>query len=217
MYGEFWPSIRISLLTTKKSCAVLNSFTDTEAMRSKLEEVGAYDMIEDAADTLEEAISEVQDVKEKDDGIQKDEGIQSHVNFNREESNLKGDGTSFLNDTEGLQPNFRHDAISFEAKDGSKNGLKSKPESDFKSDNYTDLDIFVPAKNVYSERDTLQMDDAETSRFTPADVRVNFTKNTKWTIPEDLQVMVYPQGDISEFPDPKGSLLSKYPYVDLNP
>lgn len=74
----------------------------------------------------------------------------------------------------------------------------------------TDLDVFIPAENVYSERDTLRMEEVSKSTFTPGDVKVNFIRRSKWTLPEQLQVMVYPEGDIRRFPDPKGSPLCKH-------
>ena len=74
----------------------------------------------------------------------------------------------------------------------------------------TSLDIFVPTEHVYSNRDVLQMDEVSKSVYTPADTKVIFTKRSKWLLSKQLQVMVCPPGNISRFPDPKGSLLSKY-------
>lgn len=45
VYGRTWPSARLGLLSPKKQCAVLNSFTDTDKMHEKLiNEEGAIDM-----------------------------------------------------------------------------------------------------------------------------------------------------------------------------
>ena len=49
MFGDLWPTIRISLLTTKKMCAVLNSYTSTEHVNSEMRGLGAYNILNDAA------------------------------------------------------------------------------------------------------------------------------------------------------------------------
>ena len=73
----------------------------------------------------------------------------------------------------------------------------------------TNLDIFLPPVHVYSERDALKIEEASKSVFTPADTKVTFVKKMNWSFPEDLEVMVCSKGNISRFPDPKGTLLSK--------
>ena len=73
----------------------------------------------------------------------------------------------------------------------------------------TNLDIFLPPVHVYSERDALKIEEASKSVFTPADTKVTFVKKLNWSFPEDLEVMVCSKGNISRFPDPKGTLLSK--------
>lgn len=45
VYGRDWPSVRLGLLSPKKYCAVLNSFTDTdELIKTLTEEQGAIDL-----------------------------------------------------------------------------------------------------------------------------------------------------------------------------
>ena len=55
MYGGLWPSIRISLLTTKKTCAVMNNYTTTEGVCSELRTFGAYNMVNAAEELTREA------------------------------------------------------------------------------------------------------------------------------------------------------------------
>lgn len=45
VYGRAWPSIRLGLLSTKKQCAIMNSFMDTSSLRERLvDEEGAVDL-----------------------------------------------------------------------------------------------------------------------------------------------------------------------------
>lgn len=44
IYGRSWPSVRLALLSPKKQCAIINSFTDSDETEQKMMEMGAIDM-----------------------------------------------------------------------------------------------------------------------------------------------------------------------------
>ena len=48
VYGDKWPSLRISLLSRQKYCALVNNFSDFEQTAKKLAEAGGINMIETA-------------------------------------------------------------------------------------------------------------------------------------------------------------------------
>ena len=202
MYGDLWPSIRISLLTTKKTAAVLNNYTSHhEDMRTKL--TGTYDMVEDAASRLEDDIlseGKVTHTNIESSGTESGQPSGGELTGNAERHRLLSGSDDTGKTHEDLNRELTDVASEF----------TSESDDTLTNEAYrTDLNVFVPAKNVYSERDTLKIEEMSQSMYTPGDVRVNFTRKSAWTLPEDLQVMVYPQGDVTTFPDPKGSLLSK--------
>ena len=170
-------------------------------MQTKL--TGTYDMVEEAASRLE-------------DDILKSEGKVTHTNIASSETEsgqpsgeLTGIAERHILSSSIDDTGKTHEDLNRELTDVASE-FTSESDDTLTNEAYrTDLNVFVPAKNVYSERDTLKIEEMSQSMYTPGDVRVNFTRKSAWTLPEDLQVMVYPQGDVTTFPDPKGSLLSK--------
>ena len=194
VYGNLWPSVRISLLTTKKTAAVLNNYASfNEDLQSKLS--GTYDIVEEAACILEERLSEGK--------VTQNESIQAETG--KLSSKFIGNAERHSLDEKGEI----HEDLNVELTNFASECKSECDENLMDEASRTDLNVFVPAKNVYSERDMLQMEEMSQSMYTPGDVKVNFARKSDWTLPEDLQVMVYPKGDINTFPDPKGSLLSK--------
>lgn len=51
LYGKFWPSIRISLLSQQKYGALVNNFSLNENIVSRLKRLSAFDIIQQAKDT----------------------------------------------------------------------------------------------------------------------------------------------------------------------
>ena len=199
MYGDLWPSIRISLLTTKKPAAVVNNFTThPEDMLTKLTET--YDIVEEAASLLDldkKVLQKTEKDVHKESSMSESRQKSGKLTGNAEKLGLSSELYNINEDTDAKIANT--------ASESESESLGNVTNEAYR----TDLHMFVPAKNVYSERDQLLMEETVQSTYTPGDVRVNFTTKSVWTLPENLKVMVYPKGDVTVFPDPKGSLLSK--------
>ncbi|KAJ8315741.1 hypothetical protein KUTeg_007891 [Tegillarca granosa] len=49
VYGDLWPLLRISLLSPKKYCAVVNNFASNDKVVKNLSDLGAFDIIKNAS------------------------------------------------------------------------------------------------------------------------------------------------------------------------
>lgn len=97
---------------------------------------------------------------------------------------------------------------------------EDEASSDNLEDHYKDmdrknLDIFIPAKRIYSEFEENKMTDVKQSVFTPRDVKVDIVKAKKLNLSMDLSALAFPAGNVDMFPEPKvdrpnGHLCNEY-------
>lgn len=77
------------------------------------------------------------------------------------------------------------------------------PEDYYKDMDRKNLEIFVPAKRIYSEFEENKMRDVKQSVFTPRDVKVDIVKAKKLDVSMDLHALAFPAGNVDMFPEPK--------------
>lgn len=190
VFKERWPSIRISLLTTSKYCALLNNFnSENEKVEKYLTDLGTYNAMEKAklarAKYLEK---ENQQIVTEQSSLP----IESLIDFPKRPSHSEVDENDDVNDDdedvkEEIQPVV------------GKN---------------TSLYDFIPTKRVYTDKELLQQHIARVATFDDSllEVPVKVIQEQVPELPEDLKFFVYPKGDISKFPNPKmkhGNLLGQ--------
>ncbi|XP_053396868.1 5-methylcytosine rRNA methyltransferase NSUN4-like [Mercenaria mercenaria] len=205
VYKNKWPSIRIALLTSKKTCAVMNNFAENIKFLDEFKSNGAYDIIEKAEISQREKAN-VQNHDWKNDFSEANEEIVTELEMDHRTS-------KFLNNNV-VELNTPHDSDKIldkepaEVKEKFNELSKTVNIDDDDDDDRKDLDRtnlynFVPAETVYSETHMLRIEEAKRSVFTPMDVKVDIVKPRKIVLPFDLKVIGYPSGDVTEFPDVK--------------
>ncbi|KAL5010298.1 hypothetical protein ScPMuIL_012603 [Solemya velum] len=212
VFGQKWPSIRIALLTSQKYCALVNNFAESETVL-KLQQLGAVNMADLARKRAGNISKSSKKTKLKEKGSSlKDEmsGAQTDQ-FNEH---------SLENQNWHKNDNLANDGGSREHAENENKGKlddehfatnRKETERDLLSGD-SDLFTFVPAETVYSEPELLQQEEIKQSTFTPNDVPIDVIPD-KIVVPTNLQVFVYPKGEIKDFPTPqsdKAGLLGYY-------
>lgn len=190
VFKERWPSIRISLLTTSKYCALLNNYnSENEKVEKYLTDLGTYNVMEKAklarAKYLEK---ENQQIVTEQSSLP----LESLIDFPKRLPHSEVDENDDVNDDdedvkEEIQPVV------------GKN---------------TSLYDFIPTKRVYTDKELLQQHIARVATFDDSllEVPVKVIQEQVPELPEDLKFFVFPKGDISKFPNPKmkhGNLLGQ--------
>lgn len=190
VFKERWPSIRISLLTTSKYCALLNNYnSENEKVEKYLTDLGTYNAME------KPKLARAKYLEKENQQIVTEQSslpIESLIDFPKRPSHSEVDENDDVNDDdedvkEEIQPVV------------GKN---------------TSLYDFIPTKRVYTDKELLQQHIARVATFDDSllEVPVKVIQEQVPDLPEDLKFFVYPKGDISKFPNPKmkhGNLLGQ--------
>lgn len=192
VFKERWPSIRISLLTTSKYCALLNNYnSENEKVEKYLTDLGTYNAMEKAILARAKYLE-----KENQQTVieQSSLPLESLIDFPKRPSHTEVDENDDLDDD-----HFDDDEE-----------VKEKIQPVVGKN--TSLHDFIPTKRVYTDKELLQQHIARTATFDDSllEVPVKVIQEQVPEIPEDLKFFVYPKGDISNFPNPKmkhGNLL----------
>lgn len=175
LFGKEWPSVRIALLTGKKSCAIMNEFASANKY-DEFSDLGATDIIAQAL-------------------IKQSETVQHSSSSSNYQMERK-----FMNvNTADVSDSLSDDVEDFiEIDQGNEANVLTEEER--RNIDRTNLYSFVPTKRVYSEREQLRTEEAKRSVYTPMDVPVDIIKPRKISIPMNLTVMAFPPGNITPFP-----------------
>jgi hypothetical protein len=181
VYKDHWPSIRISLLTTSKYCALLNNYhSERDKVRNFLTGLGTYDAMTDA--------------------------VMSRTNFLQKEKQQEIVEDSSLPLEKFLDFPVRP-LMKGVAEDGEKEYGNSEEHENIEPvvGKNTSLYDFIPTKRIYSEKELLQQEIVRTSTFDDSlyDVPVKVIQEPIPTLPEQLKFFVYEKGNVSHFPTPK--------------
>lgn len=190
VFKERWPSIRISLLTTSKYCALLNNYnSENEKVEKYLTDLGTYNAMEKSKLARAKYLE-----KENQQTVTEQSSLplESLIDFPKRLPHSEVDENDDVNDDdedvkEEIQPVM------------GKN---------------TSLYDFIPTKRVYTDKELLQQHIARVATFDDSllEVPVKVIQEQVPELPEDLKFFVYPKGDISRFPNPKmkhGNLLGQ--------
>lgn len=192
VYGRLWPSIRISLLTTQKYCALVNNFGNSDRAEDRLSQLGAVNILTLAS----EALKNTEDTKVELDNITDiEEG--KHSNFTRDgRSGVEKPSSNDLKDEPDFSDNREEEALL----------------TLLQYEKNTSLHNFVPTKTVYTQRQLNEMEEQKMSTYQPASVPINIIHEAPVAIPADLKVYAYERGNTSDFPSPKGDKQRKLDY-----
>ncbi|XP_033739904.1 5-methylcytosine rRNA methyltransferase NSUN4-like [Pecten maximus] len=185
VYGEVWPSIRISLLTTQKYCALINNFRDVEGVVDRLTQLGARDILRDVSDALKN---------------QPGDKVDNNFNFTRE---VKKNPSNEVEEKDD-------DAEDEDSEDKLTEGEELMTLLRYEKN--TSLDNFIPVKRVYTEKELNEQEDIERSTYQPTGIPVNVIHEGPVQIPKDLRVYAYEKGDTGEFPSPNSNMDGKLEY-----
>ncbi|OWF45893.1 5-methylcytosine rRNA methyltransferase NSUN4-like [Mizuhopecten yessoensis] len=184
VYKDTWPSIRISLLTTNKYCALINNYGDVERARDTLSQLGACDILEEASEALQSTQSP---------DAEAGEGF----NFARETTKKSTNETDDAAENDEVEEPPTEDEELLTLLRYEKN---------------TSLDNFVPVKRVYTEKELIEQEDLEKSTYQSTGVPINIIHESPVQIPKDLGVYAFNKGDTGEFPAPNSNNAGKLDY-----
>ena len=194
VFKNLWPSIRISLLTTSKYCALLNNYnSESDKVENYLKDFGAYNAMEEAASARKKYLEK--------------ENKQILI----ENSSLPLD--SFLDFPKRPQKKEdKNDEYNNESFDETEEKAVDKIEPVVGKN--TSLHDFIPTKRVFTEKELLQQQIVSTSTFSDStvDVPIKVIQEQVPELPNSMKFFVYPKGDVSYFPNPKmkhGDLLGQ--------
>lgn len=190
VFKERWPSIRISLLTTSKYCALLNNYnSENEKVEKYLTDLGTYNAMEKAKLARTKYLE-----KENQQTVTEQSSLplESLIDFPKRPSHSEVDENDDVNDDDEDEKEEIQPVVG-------KN---------------TSLYDFIPTKRVYTDKELLQQHIARVATFDDSllEVPVKVIQEQVPELPEDLKFFVYPKGDISKFPNPKmkhGNLLGQ--------
>ena len=171
-----WPSIRISLLSQQKYCALLNNYDSILARESELilQNLGAKNFTALSNEMTDELNRRL--ITE-----------QSHTNDN-EKISLKNQEFRSV-DSDNVDP-LADKSVMFS---------DSTIPIDEKN---TSLYDFVPTEKVYTDKELLKLEVIKQSTFEAHDIPINFITENIPKIPETLKVFCFDRGNIDTFPAP---------------
>lgn len=203
-FNQQWPSIRVSLLSLPKHAAIINNASDTEISAQTLAEVGASDIIQDAATLVHKA------------------------SLNGASDNEIGRWTSQEDPgkasvgVDGVEHGGLNMAEACEEAEGNKPGGKGPPDGENDLENVltpadaaqhsSDLQHFMPTQQVFSEKETLRQEEYSQNMFQERPVSVLVLPGQYPRLPPFFRVMAFPRCNVSDFPTPRADeahLLSK--------
>lgn len=203
VYGKLWPSIRISLLSPQKYCALVNNFhASPDAVTEELQSRGAYNFLT-GANPLKHVYRQTPNGDETKETL-----------LQRNESNRLMDSTN-TRDVDSADPEI--EAAKERASDSPENmednnigRLPEEPMTRLNQDLYSS---FVPAQKVYSDKQLLKDQEVSQNIYEPLNIEVPVIEDSMIRIPKHLKVFIHRLGDVSDFPAPKkdkSGLLGKY-------
>ncbi|XP_052088370.1 5-methylcytosine rRNA methyltransferase NSUN4-like isoform X2 [Mytilus californianus] len=175
-YKELWPSIRISLLSQQKYCALVNHCDEGTTFKAEsiLSDLGAEDFIQKAVDISTDLKTEhSQSIETGSLSTKKDKLIDSDDS-----------------DKDNTQPSHRSDSIVFSS---------NNEPLDEKN---TSLYDFMPTNKVYTQREFLYQELARQNTFEDTDFPVNVITEDIPGIPDTLKAYCHKRGNIDLFPEP---------------
>lgn len=171
--GDLWPSVRIALLTQKKTCAIINNFCEQNSYYTDFLDKGAYDIIEIARTRQQQFLG-------------RKRLIEDRKNDTFDEPSDSVDNQLFDNSVLSSDHESEHIA-----------------QEIFKDADRTNLDLFIPAKRIITESDEDKIQELRQSIYTPRDVKVDVVKARRLNLAMDLCAVGFPAGNVNMFPDPK--------------
>ncbi|WAR07102.1 NSUN4-like protein, partial [Mya arenaria] len=177
VYGERWPSIRISLLTAKKSCVIINNFVTENEYGDTFSDLGAVDILELARKRQTAYANKMNKTNIKQSSLD-----QADVLRNVSSDQYASQEDNYSNVSEEQNPVY--DSII--------------SETDRKN-----LDLFMPAQVVYSDHMEQRIEEVRQSIYTPQDVKVDIVQPAPVSLSVDLTALAFPPGDVNMFPEPK--------------
>ncbi|XP_069140392.1 5-methylcytosine rRNA methyltransferase NSUN4-like [Argopecten irradians] len=186
VFGDVWPSIRISLLTTQKYCALVNNFVNTEDAIDRLTDLGTHNILEHVSEVL----------------------------HGTHQSGVNTDNTfDFKRDTKKCSSDDSEETDVYEDEDSEKEITEEEELLTLlRYEKNTSLENFVPVKKVYTERELYEQEDVQKSTYQPSGIPVNIIHEAPVQIPKDLGVYAYEKGNTGDFPPPRSNANGKLEY-----
>ncbi|XP_050393189.1 5-methylcytosine rRNA methyltransferase NSUN4 [Patella vulgata] len=175
VYKNLWPSIRVSLLSGQKYGALVNNFSNCDSCNI-LSKLGAHDIIEKAKHV------HVEEVKHQSEKPVKYEELISSID---QKQNLDLSDDLYLKESDDSESSDDEEFVNPDlAKD-------------------SDLHEFVPVERVYTEKESLLIEESYKGVFIDNDINVDVVKDEEITLPDHLKVFTFKPGNVSDFPPPK--------------
>ena len=243
-FGSQWPSVRVSLLSLPKYAAVINNATDSVMASQHLTELGAVDLIEEAANLAQTlrwtgnpqtAFSTDQlastDSTDNENIVIKDHDTleivaeeDNRLTMNKLQDNSLQESRSEADPPAGQVASDSETELYDGAlgRDHPRSGQSGHGDSGLDLENVltpdalqrnTDLQYFMPTQQVFSEKEQLRREEFSQSTFQDRPISVATLPGQVPVLPKSLRVMVFPRGQVADFPPPKADkshLLSEY-------
>ena len=206
-FKQQWPSIRVSLLSLSKYAAIVNNASDAELTTQTLAELGARDLIQDAAVLVHKASL-------KGDSLEK---VGSRTSQDEDPGKASDDVVSLEHSgSDVAEAHLEPEACQVDGKgsegDEGSHDMKNVLTPADAARHSADLQHFMPTQQVFSEKEALRQEEYLQNVFQERPVSVSVLPGQYPRLPPCLKVMAFPPGDVSDFPTPTGDqarLLSK--------
>ncbi|RUS90871.1 hypothetical protein EGW08_001378 [Elysia chlorotica] len=175
VYGQDWPSVRLSLLSLPKHCAVVNIYGNSAAAQEQLCDLGTSNFLLDAQTQV---------------------SVENQSTSDDSELNPENDGKVAT----GLPPYALPGSDDVSAANPDLLEEEALRDGQYSSD---DLNVFVPTEKVYSEKDLLLREEISLNSFESRDISLKVLPAEALNFSQDLRPYVFPSGVVSRFPSPK--------------
>ncbi|CAG5117455.1 unnamed protein product [Candidula unifasciata] len=186
-FGDQWPSIRVSLLSLPKYCAVINKYGNSEKIASQLGDLNLINFID--------RVRKLQDKK-------KNEKTFMHLDDSEGEPELTHiESLSAPNNQQVSSSSVSTSDDSMNMSPHSSNDNEGNLEDEYL--NSQNINVFVPTEQFYSERDKLLREEMSINSFQNLDDNFEIRPFEALNISQHLNAYVFPRADVSMFPQAK--------------
>ncbi|BFZ09275.1 hypothetical protein BsWGS_12314 [Bradybaena similaris] len=187
-FGDLWPSIRVSLLSLPKYCAVINKYGSSEKISSQLESLSLTNFIRQARKLQHEEMHEKSYMHLDDREM---EGELKHIKSSAapNKTHISSNPSSSPGDDSMNIPSYSNTAN------------EGNLDDDYL--NSQNINVFVPTEQIYTERDTLLREEMQINTFQNLDGNIEVWPFETLNISQHFNAYVFARGDVSMFPQAK--------------
>lgn len=197
LFGKMWPSIRIALLSPSKYCAVINNFSNYDAVCENLTSLGAVDVgqkYEEMLRKVKEDLNTRQHPSHLSEKTPKvEETSSTHIEAEDDDDQAEGRVIKMGSRLAGIGSDVsRSEAVA------------------------RNLNEFIPATKLKGLEDWVDEGDFYSNYQASTEIKVQFEEENIADFPNYWKVFAFEKGDISRFPQPPRDRLGLLGYYMMD-